>query len=958
MAKKTRLHLAQAAVVSALACPVLAEAQTVPQTTTTSAPSSVAGDTGNAKTAKLLGTSKSKASNAETVTVVGSALSQAANQNANPVQIITAKQIQQTSAVTIGDYLQRLPSVGSQAQQNTVPNGGDGIACTDIRNLGINRVLVLIDGKRQVQTFGNGGSCVNLNAIPIDQVASIEILKDGGSELYGADAVSGVINIKLKHDINGAGIDLRGGTTDVWDGKTGKLSAYKGMDFAQGRGNITLFGQYQVTDGIMQKDRPWAARPWLSNTLIGQQPSFGSGLTGNTRVIDPNGNFDLVSNGTGGGPNGFHDKGPSDNFPYYNYQSLTNELQESNLSADGHFDVNDHAQIYGDVRYTHQTAANQLAPLGVEGSSTPSTLPSAYVLPAGNPYNIWGEDVDLYKRAVEVGPREYKESFDTTQILGGVRGRIVGHWNYDASYTYGLSRGEFTTDNMVDYGNALRQLGVQQVDPTNPGSAVVYNPAVCQQSVGCNLTNPFAPLNLQDAAYQRYNQVDHDSYQMRDFNLRVDNSEVAHLPWAHGGAFGLAMGLEHRSEQANYSPDPVAEVGELGGGASYTGGGYDTTEAYIEGRLQLLHDVPFARDLTVDGQGRWSNYNTFGNAYNWKGSINWAVTRDIRFRGTLGTSFRAPAISELYAGRGIGYYGGTDPCEAVSSYGQYAGNVQARCAAQGINTATFTNANTGTIPQLVGGNPSLQPEIGRTYTIGTVLTPRWTPGLELDIEYWHYKISNLIGTLPGQYILDQCYTGQNLAYCSDIAARSTSGQLTQVNTTNMNLGGLRTSGLDIDLHYRVRLGAHDTLLLDNNLQQLIGYTEQNYPGGPWVNYIGRAIYQSGYGNPRLRDYASATWTHRNFALTYMLNYTAGMTLNDGTNDLSCKQYSFCSVPGIFSHDVTAAYRFGRWNLQAGVNNLLDKRPPFVPGTGINTENSLYASEMIGRFVFMDLTARF
>lgn len=895
---------------------------------------------------------------AENVTVVGSALSLSSGQNANPVQIVTAKDIQQTSAVTLGDYLQRLPSIGSSAQQNTQPNGGVGMSCTDIRNLGTNRVLVLVDGKRQVQTFGNGGSCVNLNSIPIDQIASVEILKDGGSELYGADAVSGVINIKLRHDMTGGGVNIRGGISDTGDGQIGKLSGFKGVDFDQGRGNITVFGQYMTTSGVLQRDRDWSKSPWLSDTQIGGMSSSGSALTANTRVLDPDGAFNLISNGTGGGASGLRNFSSSDNYNTGSRQSLTSGLQESNLSGDARYDINDHLGLYASARYTHQTGSNIMAPLGITGAAFPSTLLSSIVLPAGSPYNIWGKDEDLYRRFTELGDRRFSEAYDTTQIIGGAKGRIVGNWNYDASMTYGASRTTIQTENLVNYKHLLESLGDDQLDPSNSSSAVVYNSAVCKASAGCQLMNPFSPINQSVANYLRATQIDHSMYQMRDFNLRTMNNNVIAMPYQGGGHLGLAAGIEHRSEQANYSPDPLALNGDLGGGSSYTGGGYDTTEAYIEGKLPLLQNVFLAKDLTVDAQGRWSNYNTFGNTYNWKASINWAPIADIRFRATLGTSFRAPSVSELYAGRGLGYYGGEDPCAQATSYGAAAARVIATCKASGIDTTKFVNANSHTLPLLGGGNPQLQPEQGRTYTIGTVITPRWIPGLAATVEYWHYTVKNTIGTLNGQYIVDQCYTGADTSYCRFIAPRSSSGQLKQIDTTNQNIGGLRTNGIDFDLNYRVRLTSSDVLTLSNNFQEVIGYTQQNVADGPWSNYVGRLFYQSGTGNPRVRDYATASLQHNNLSLTYMMSYTGGMKYNNGSDDVSCSEFSYCKVPGIFAHDVTVDYRFDKWNLEAGVNNILDKRPPFIPGSGINTAAGLYASEIIGRYMFAEIGVRF
>ena len=769
VARKQTSHRAKSAahVATAKASSASASVKVAP-TSTAAGTSATASATSTAARRRVLARPHSAE---ESIIVTGSALASRADSNANPVQTITAKQITSTSAVTLGDYLLRLPSIGSSGTNNTNTNGGLGMSCTDIRNLGPSRVLVLVDGKRQVPTFGSGSQCVDLNSIPTDQVESVEILKDGGSELYGADAVSGVINIKLRHNTTKGNIMIRGGITDHGDGQMGKVAGYKGFDFDHGKGNITLFGSYMTSSGIKQKTRDWAANPWNSDAEIGATPVIGSSVGPNTRVLGTN--LNLVSNGTGGGSaDAFHNFSSSDRYNFAQDQLLTNSLQQAVLSGDMHYEINRHVDLYSSIRYTHKDAMNTLAGNPVTGATYPSTLPSSIILPSGSPYNIWGEDVSMYRRFQDLGQRKYEEAFDQWQYTGGAKGDIVGDWKYDVSMSYGQTLAKLSTENMTNYAHYFQELGAEQVDPTDANSAVVYNPSICQASAGCSLTNPFGKPTSAQADYLRYTQNDHSTYQMRDFNARVHNNHVAHLPWQGGGDFGMAMGLEHRSEQASYTPDALAANGDLGGGATYTGGGYNVTEAYIEGNLPLLHDVPFAHDLTIDGQGRWSGYSTFGNAYNWKGSINWAPTRDIRFRATLGTSLRAPAMTELYGGHQISYNPGNDPCAQAASYGSMSAMVVATCAKQGVNTATFVNANSSQIPTLIGGNAALKPEEARTYTFGTVLTPRWIPNLTASVEYWHYTIKNMITTLPVQYIADSCYTGTNTAWCSNIAQRS------------------------------------------------------------------------------------------------------------------------------------------------------------------------------------------
>ncbi|WP_342629910.1 TonB-dependent receptor [Nguyenibacter vanlangensis] len=890
---------------------------------------------------------------AEAVVVTGSYLGVARNSDPNPVQTVKAADIQNTSATTIGDYLLRLPSIGSTGTSNAKSIAGNGLSCVDLRNLGQSRVLVLVDGKRMVQTMGASTSCVDLNAIATDQIASVEILKDGGSELYGADAVSGVVNIKLRHDVNDAAISVRGGITDVGDDRTGRISAHKGFNFDHDRGNISFFGQYMTQGGTYQRDRSWSRDASSNNPAPGAAAIFGSSITSRTRV-DPAG-MNLISNNNGT----FSKYNSSDNYNYGMDQTMVGYTQSSNLNGDFHYDINRHMTIYSQVNYAHRTTSG-ITGLGVPGSGNPeSTLLSSLTLPAGNPYNIWGENVGLYKRFAELGPRELSAAVDTYQVTSGARGQIFGDWHYDASMAYGSSQSAFQTTNDINYAHLLQELGVEQLNPGSSSGPIIYNPSVCAGSAGCQLVNPFVPWSGQGAHYISYTQHSSASYQLRDFNLRIHNNNLVKLPYQNGGNVGLAFGMEHRGEQGSFHPDPLIAAGQIAGeSAAPTGGGFNANEVYGELRVPLLQNAAFAKDLTVGAQGRWSSYNTFGSTQNWKSSINWAPTRDIRFRATLGTSYRQPSIYELYGGNTLALTSAIDPCSQARTYGGLSSAVVQNCAKAGVDANHFTSAWSGQLPVLSGGNKALKPEQGRTYTFGTVITPRILPGLNISVEYWHYTIKNAISTVNPQYILDQCYEGLNTAYCSDVAPRSSSGQITQVSSVYQNLGGVRTGGIDFDLSYPIRLTMDDTVVISNNMQEIISYQQQNSPGGPWLNYNGRMIYSAGYGFPRVKDYFAANWYHGNFRASYMMNFTGGMVLNNGTTDLTAKTNTVYRVSPITSHDVTVGYDFGKWHLDGGVNNLFNKAPPYIPTAVYNTASGLYGEEMIGRYVWLQAGVAF
>ncbi|MXV44164.1 TonB-dependent receptor [Saccharibacter sp. 17.LH.SD] len=881
----------------------------------------------------------------EEVMVTGSMLSTSKNSNANPVQIVSSKQIMQSGVTSLNDALQRMPSVGSNGQNNTSTNGGGGAACIDLRNLGSQRVLVLIDGKRTA--LNAQSSCVDLNTIPIQLVDSVEILKDGSSELYGADAVSGVINIKLRHDTTKGGILIRGGITGRGDGKNGILSAYKGWNFDEGRGNITISGSYNTTEGIRQKNRGWA-HPVQIGT---DGTTFGSSLSPQPLWQDVNGT--TLPYGQPGPPR----------YDFGQDQWLTNSVNTGTLYGDAHYDFNKHFTLYSNVLYSHRDSLSQLAPQGFQGSVTPSTLPSNLTVPADDPRNPFKQDATMAtRRFTEFGPRRLENASDTYTAKAGLKGEIIANWMYDASFTYGWNQVLEHDENVGNYASLLNEYGLQQITPGNASSGLKYDPSLCPSS-GC--VSPFKPLSAKAAAYANATTNQHSYYQLRDWNLRIHNNQVARMPWEHGGRLGIALGMEHRGEQLSQTPDPLVSSGQaMSNATTYTGGGFHVTEGYAESNINLLHNAFLAKDLTIDGQGRVSGYNNLGVTKNWKASINWMPTRDVRFRGTIGTSYRQPQVYELFQGEQITYAEAQDPCDMnqISTYGAQQAVVATNCgnSIKKYNKHKFVAQGGGQIPTMQGGNSHLQAETSRTYTFGTVFTPRWVPRLMVSAEYWHTNVSHTISPLQTQYVLDQCYTSKNL--CGSVQ-RYGSGQIKQVTANYENLGELKTSGIDFDLNYSLILTPYDVVSLSNTIQQLVTYKQQNVPGGPFYNYSGRLLYNgigqnSAGGLPKLRDYATVTWRHNNFSITYMMQYMSGMTWNNGTRDLTAADGPRHKTPDMFEHDLTLNYRMGKWNFEGGINNITNKRPPFVADGGQNTAGSLYGGYVAGRSFFMQANVDF
>ncbi|MBB3174739.1 outer membrane receptor protein involved in Fe transport [Endobacter medicaginis] len=580
------------------------------------------------------------------------------------------------------------------------------------------------------------------------------------------------------------------------------------------------------------------------------------------------------------------------------------------------------------------------------------------MIPQGNPYaEALGIDEDVYalRRSNFLGPRAYQTGTDTYQITGGLRGNITGTWNYDAYYSYGRSTTLIKQTNQVNFVHLEQMAGFHSNNDPSDLDSGYYDPTVCTSQPGCVLANPFGPYTAAQRAYAGFTSHAMAYNQLRDLGVTITNNHLYQLPY---GPIGVAVGMEHRGEDGAYHPDPIIQSGQsLSNTEQPTGGGFNATEAFGELNIPILRNINWAKDLFVDVSGRYSSYNLYGSQYNWKAQINYAPTRDIRFRADIGTATRQPSVQELFGGVILGFPSATDPCDSgqIGTYGALEGVVQANCAKAIKNySSSFSQTGAGQVPTNSGGNADLKPETARTYTIGVVLTPRWVPNLLVSIDYWHTKIANQIGSVSTQYYLDECYTSANFSspFCSGVAARSaTTGQLTTVTAVDQNLGEVRTNGLDVDMSYLWRLPHGHSISVTNSLVDTIGYTAQQINGGEWTNYKGRLnIGAYGAAYPVIRDTVSATYAKGPFSLSWTTRFIDGMKLFDGSNDLDCTENRYCRVNEVFYHDIGATYTWHKVTFSGGVQNLLNKTPLFVPDASTNTDPSVY--DIVGRMWYL------
>ncbi|GGF20165.1 TonB-dependent receptor [Aliidongia dinghuensis] len=885
----------------------------------------------------------------ETIVVTGSAIKSADLSSEQPVTVVTAEELQQSSAITLQQYLDKVPALGFQgltsAQNSVGTAGGSGNNFVDLRNLGPARTLVLVDGKRFPPSSTGTSEAVDLGNIPLSLIDHVEILRDGASTIYGSDAIGGVINIVLKKNFDGVEASAETGTSTHADGTSWDLSSTVGHTFD--RGNLMLNVEGQETDPILQRTRTWARDQFLPIEPNGSLTVFrnaGGIAVLPKKITDPA--TGLSSKQWVFGDDGaFHPYSAADRYDLSTNNGLTIGQSRVSANALGQWDLTPDVTAYGEILFTDRQSETQKGPatLGL----TPVTLkyPNGFVVPASAPGNPFGENIVLSKLFSQVGNEIGNVDATTYRILSGLRGTIWGRYDWDVSYGYGRASEQFKTTNALNFTHAEQEVGLV------PCSAA-------DVAAGCGLANMFGPHSLTQGAidYLRYTSQSSADFEQHTVDGTI-TGDVANLP---AGPLSLAIGGAYRRLSGAYTPDAVTLAGnQQGADTEPTAGGYSVREGFLEFKAPLLADLPLVHEFDASGSMRYSNYSNFGDAVTWKAGLDWQLTPDIRLRGARSTGFRAPSISELYLGRTSVSNAFNDPCDAGA--GLTANPVvAANCRAQGLpaNYAQPTN-NYNT---LLGGNPKLQPETSQNWTFGTVLTPRFIPGLSITADYFNIYVRNAISALSATTIVQTCYESAGLSdpLCRLISPRGGAGNLTTVNDIEANQGAVKTNGLDVAVDYgfdvkALGLGDNGHIELTDASTFTFSYLAQAGAGGKFVQLAGTVDQPTSATNPGSIPHFRSTGT-----LSYELGparFAWTTRFIGGVHALGADLAETGNrTAAVFYHDIVGSYQLGRVTLIAGIDNLFDKNPPFYDDGTVNT--SEYTYDVIGRFFYAKAVVRF
>ena len=934
----------------------------------------------------------------EEMIVTGSRIAKQDFISNSPVATVNAVQFERTGAINTENLLNTLPQT-VPGLDRTSNNPGNGTATVDLRGLGANRTLVLINGRRAM--VNGAGGVVDINTIPPSQIENIEVLTGGASSVYGADAVSGVVNFILKDDFEGVEANLGYAITQEGDAETLDASVTLGANTADGRGNATVSIGYTDRAALFQGDRDFSETALFDNgDNTGLEPGGSSGVPGTSIFAGGLGTFSPDSFGIVFEPDGsarpFVTAGDVNDF--YNYAPV-NFLQlpqeRFTLGTSANYEINEHAEVYLEGRFAQNVVDSQLAPTPifqtpVDGFSLDG---NPFIDPAtqqvlsdalGSGIDTDGDGIDdtasglLRRRLVEVGPRENSDTRNTFQLVTGIKGEITGSWDYDLSYSEGRTTNSSFQNGNVNRGRFDQALlladadGDGNVDVAADGSVTCADPSANGSTLGCSPLNLFGAGNISEEAAAFLNTAvsttDETIQRVAQLNFTGDLGSLSFTD----SPIGVAVGGEYIENLFEFRPSQDVAASTIAGfnGSPALEGGYDVYSAYAEASVPLLSGLPFAESITLDLAGRVSDFSTVGTEYNYKIGGDWAINDQLRFRGNFNTAVRAPNIGELFAPIAENFPGADDPCSASGApEGGLTAAQEANCLSTGVPANVLLtpaiNPAAGQIRSLAGGNPDLDVEEAETFTIGAVITPDLVEGLTLSVDYFDISIDDFVALFGGgtDNILSTCILnesglgGAGSQFCDAINRRA-DGTIDFVSNQAANVAGTSLKGVDIAAQYTYDAGNIGdfsfnylgTVTLENEFQA--------FEGDQIFDCAGRFGNNCGEPDPSYRHRLTGVWNNSDWTgqVTWQM---LGSVDDGGELDEPPTPQFVDSIGTTHYFDGSVSRDFGEnLSITVGVNNIFDEDAPVI-GDNDEQANTFPATfDVFGRSFFSSATVRF
>lgn len=939
----------------------------------------------------------------EEVVVTGSRIKRKDLTTPAPVTVVSKEQMTSTGKVSLGEFLQQMPEQAG-ANNAQVNNGTDGAVRVDLRQLGAQRTLVLVNGRRFVGGGGGADASVDLSTIPVAAVERIEILKDGASAVYGSDAISGVVNVILKKRFSGTEVSAFAGTSSRGDGNQYDFSAITGS--GNEKGNFLFSVGYTKMESILAGDRKWA------ETSYGYGPfdltgDVGKYPTGNSSTF-PDGRFSLPSGACPGGSappgasqqvidacnaradalanigSGIVVPTPGGTAAYAGYDGslyntnptnfLITPSQKLQLFTTGDVSLSGAARLYYEASYNKRNSAWSLAPMPLVNNTIPT---NPVKVSASSLYNPFGVDITSWrKRMVEFGDRYESDEAVTFRVVTGLDGALgdwagpLRGWSWDVSYNYGNTTATGTLANQLRMPNVANAVGPSMLDPVSGAPICVRVPGDASTKInGC------VPMDVLHgagniagtgdlAALKSYVSFDGTSRGFTDQQVVSASLAGDLVKLMADRPAGLAVGVDYRYESGGFLPDVITSSLESSGNNQLpTQGSYHVTETYGELVLPLLNNMPGVEDLELQFAGRYVDYNTFGGNFSYKVGGRYTPVKDVTLRSTYSTAFRAPNVAELFGGTADNYPTVRDPCRTLSA--SSSPTLIAQCTAAGVPAGGTRDPSTQLL-QKQGSNPDLQPEKAKIFTMGAVIEPRYVPNLSMTLDYYTITVDKAISLHGTSTILTQCYTQGNDAYCPMVIRDPNTHLITYVADMRGNLSQYKASGIDVGLRYALQTAAAGRFNFGFDANYLIKNDTIDETGGVTK---GKGNYDNGVAMPSVRALGSLGWSLGGLSAGAQVRYVGSI---EECIDLNSGVGSVCStvpeadqgirrVPAYYPVNLNVGYALksgaGTTSIVLGVQNVADLTPPYLYNASAANSDP-YSYDYVGRYFYGRLTQTF
>jgi outer membrane receptor protein involved in Fe transport len=935
--------------------------------------------------------SEEAAADLDRVQVTGSRISRIDIEGANPVTVLDRDDIKRTGITDLGELVQDLPMMSGSPVSSQRNNGGSGRVAVDIRGMGTNRTLVLINGRRAPALFND------LSTIPVAMVERIEILKDGASAIYGADAVAGVVNIITRRDFEGAEIDASIGESFDTGGMNQQISFITGGN--SDRGNFVIGVEYTEQDEVFLAEYDekylkaavaiydpgefhqygFSGDPWVDEDGDGYPgwATFGSSRRpyGYFNIPGVGNNLTICQGNTGTSPSDYAPAGAACGPGTYDFAPVNymqTPYERSSFFFQGDYELYDNITAYMEARFANRTSEQLLAPLPFDSRFDPSysQIEPGVVISKDNFYNPFGLNVTQYRRRmVETGGRSFKQNVDQWQIVTGVTGDIGTSWTWDLSYNYGKSERADTDYGQFNGARFAAALGPSFMDAA--GNVVCGTPSA--PIAGCVSFNAFTNPDTNPI---QQDMLDYLSIPLNDRYInerQVTNftvvGDVFELP---AGTVGAALGFERRKESYSFIPDSAkvtnATTGNTGTG---TEGAYNIDSFFGEINIPLISGVVGAEMLELGLGARYDDFSIYDASSTLQASIRWQPVRSLLLRGTWGEVYREPNISELFAGVGDSFPNTVDACSG-------SGNTLPGCVGK------VPPGYQQTDPQArarVGGNMNVTPEEGETYTLGLAWSPTFASGLSMTLDYWNIEIDDSINTPSATVVISGCATGAVPGFCTGIQ-RFPNGDIDEVLTLVQKVGPESAKGIDWSVAYNwntdIGLWGFNWMGTYNLERKLLTVKDFNGDGSETaeVQDIVGNFEHRGLGRvssfPELRWRFDTDWSLGDFGASFSVEFIEGVTeCGDavGFGNVYCpdsaagfgqpeKSIWLNTIDDTFYFDLVGRYTapFGT-QFSVGITNLTDEALPFL-NQGFNATTDDDTFRAFGRSWFFNIKHSF